>query len=297
MKPWLGWGAVATLAAAALQVGHAEARPAEDESGRRVEVIRVGRDGARLGVVLQEVTSEEAAKAKLAEERGALVTRVDKDSAAEKAGIKEGDVIVSYQGEKVWSVAQLRRLVGETPPGRHVALEVNRGGAVQRLGATLEEARDHRFALGDDGAFHFDVPVPPIPPMPPVEDLFKGGDHGSRFLFRDHGFVAGPGRLGVFYQEVSGQLARYFKVTDGTLLVTEVEADGPASKAGLRAGDVILKVDGKAVDGGDDLRHAVDTAGSGAELTLTVQRDGRPLDVKVTLRGEGRATRAPRSPV
>ncbi len=288
----------ALAAAAAVQIGHAEARAAEDEPGRQVEVFRFAGGGARLGVVLQEVGTEEASRARLPEERGALVTTVEKGSAAEKAGIKEGDVILSYQGEKVWSVAQLRRLVRETPPGRHVAVEVSRGGAVQRLTASLEAGKDHEMSLGDDESFHFEVPVPPIPPVPPLGHLFEDGDSkGRRFLFRDRVIDARPARLGLSYQEVSGQLARYFKVEDGALLVTDVDTDGPAAKAGVRAGDVIVKADGKAVDGPEDLRRSLNSAAAGSEVTLTVQREGRPVDLKVTLRGEGRTVHAPRSTI
>jgi serine protease Do len=99
--------------------------------------------------------------------------------------------------------------------------------------------------------------------------------------------------LGLSYQELSGQLARYFKVEDGTLLVTEVESDGPAARAGLRAGDVIVKFNGKAVTDAGDLRRTLGEVATGTDVTVTVQRDGRPLDVKVTPRGGDRRVRAP----
>jgi serine protease Do len=261
-------------------------------------VIRIGGGGARLGVALEDVRADDLSRLKLAEERGALVKDVAKGSAAEKAGLQEGDVILSYQGEKVGSAAQLRRLVQETPPGRRVAIEASRAGAVQRLTASLEQRKDEQgpFELDDD-SFHFNVPVPPVPPvppMPPLAHLFEG-DRGRQFRFRDR-FVEGrPGRLGLSYQELSGQLARYFKVEDGAVLVTDVEDEGPAARAGVRAGDVIVKVDGKAVSDGDVLRRTLGDAPAGSDVTITVQRDGRPLDLKVTPRGEKRV-RAPRTP-
>ena len=76
--------------------------------------------------------------------------------------------------------------------------------------------------------------------------------------------------------------------------MAEVEADGPAAKAGLRAGDVIVKFNGKAVSDGDGLRHSLFEVPSGTDVTVMVQRDGHPLDVTVSPRGEKRA-RAPRS--
>jgi S1-C subfamily serine protease len=221
------------------------------------------------------------------------VKSVEEGSAAEKAGIKDGDVILRYQGENVLSAAQLARLVRETPAGRTVSLEVSRGGASQKLSATLAEGPD-RFSFFDRD---FDVPVPPMPAMPEMPKmpamprmpaLPKGphafrfdGDGPRKFLFE---LGSGPRKLGIEYQEIEGQLAQYFKVGEGRgVLVTSVDEDGPAGKAGLKAGDVVLKFDGKAVKDGEDLRDAVRRAEGGKEVAVTVQRDGRPLDLKVQL--------------
>ena len=124
--------------------------------------------------------------------------------------------------------------------------------------------------------------------MPPVAPMLDEGDGVRRYFFRDRSSEGRPGRLGVSYQSLSGQLARYFKVDEGALLVSEVDTEGPAARAGVRAGDVIVKLDGNAIHHPDDLRRAVEDAAAGSDVTLTVQRDGRPLDLKVTLRGEGR---------
>jgi serine protease Do len=94
----------------------------------------------------------------------------------------------------------------------------------------------------------------------------------------------GPRKLGVEYLELGEQLAAYFKLpgTSG-VLVASVDPDGPAAKAGIKAGDVILKLDGATIAGGSDLREAVSRAEGGQEVAITVQRDGRTLDVKATL--------------
>jgi serine protease Do len=96
-------------------------------------------------------------------------------------------------------------------------------------------------------------------------------------------FGGGPRKLGVEYIEIGEQLASYFKLAGKTgVLVTSVDADGPAGKAGIKAGDVILKLGTDTIQDGEDLREAVAEAEGGKETTVTVQRDGRPLDLKVT---------------
>jgi len=98
--------------------------------------------------------------------------------------------------------------------------------------------------------------------------------------------MGGPRKLGIQYQELGEQLAQYFKLGDDRgVLVSHVEADGPAAKAGLKAGDVILKLAGRSVRDGDDLRHELERAEPGSEVALSVHRDGRALELKVTLGG------------
>ena len=279
MSRWIG---LTTGISALLAGGFSLAPTASAAEARRVEIVRMG--GAHLGVQLADVGKTDVARLKLSEERGALVKSVDSDTPAEKAGLKEGDVILRYQGEAVQGAAQLARLVRETPPGRTVSLEVSRGGAIHKLSATLEEGKDGAFRLGDLEVPMPNMPhMPPMPPMPP--DTFRWEDgpwgKGRAMLFPRHGH--GPRRLGIEYQEVSGQLARFFRLPDERgLLVTSVDEDGPAGKAGLKAGDVILKFGGKDVRDAEDLRHEVMHAAS-QEVTITVQRDGKPLDLKLKL--------------
>jgi len=253
------------------------------EKSRRF--FRLAGGGAHLGVSLGDVA---------ADERGALVKEVQADTPAARAGLEVDDVIVRFDGEPVRSAAQLSRLVRETPAGRKVAIEVKRGGAVQNLSATLDEGR--RFGLLDDvGAMNIEVPpVPPMQPMPSMESMEplvrEGIDRAHRGLF-----LARPGRLGITYQELSGQLARHFKVHDGSLLVSEVREDSPAAKAGVQAGDIIVSINGKAVSRDRDLRSEVAAAEAGSQLALGVRRDGKVVDLKVTL-GDRERTRARREP-
>ena len=280
--------AVPAALLAGLVLGPGDVRAGAKEEEKKVEKRVVVRHagGSRLGVSLDDTEGDV---------RGAKVRSVETVSPAEKAGLKEGDVIVRFDGEAVRSASQLARLVGETPAGRSVPIEVTRGGARQTLTATLAEGnRGFRVFGGDGKDFAFDmpdfdvqVPEPPAPPNAPHARVmphawaWRNGDFGDRsFRF----LLGGPRKLGIEYMDVGEQLAGYFKLPGKSgVLVSSVDADGPAGKAGMKAGDVILKLDGQAIEDGDALREAVAKAEGGKEVTVTVQRDGRPMDLKVTL--------------
>ena len=161
--------AVPAVLVAGLALGPGHARAGEkDEEQKKVEKQVVVRHagGGRLGVSLADTEGDV---------RGAKVRSVEEGSAAEKAGIKEDDLIVRFDGEAVRSASHLARLVGETPAGRAVPIEVTRGGATQKLTATLAEGnrRVRVYSRGLPGMREFDFDVPewdvevPEPPAPP----------------------------------------------------------------------------------------------------------------------------------
>lgn len=277
-------GLAALCGAALISPGSARAIGAQDDE-RHVEVIRIG--GAYLGVSLDEVGKDDVTRLKLSEERGALVKSVEDGSPAEKAGLKADDVIVRFQGEAIHSARQLSRLVREQPSGRNASLEVVRAGSPLKLQAALGERKQAdgwNLRLpelrGLAEGFAFDAPFPPEPPDAPRAPKPPAG---SRFFFGS----GGPRKLGIEYQEIGDQLAKFFKLAeDRGVLIARVDQDSPAAKAGLRAGDVILKIAGKSVRDGDELREELRRIDPGSETTLSVQRDGKPFDVKVTLAGE-----------
>jgi len=284
---------IAVLAAGAVagspRAKGATAAPEEKERIKRVEVIRGPGGGARLGVELEEVDKEDLTRLKLPEERGAVVRRVEEGSPAAKAGLQKDDVILKFQGEDVRSASQLARLVRETPAGRTVPIEVSRGGASQRLTATLGEGGTARVHFGGD----FDVPLPAMPPEPPLApepplppDVRHWRDQGGEgFVFRDFNWGdRGPRRLGIEFDEVSGQFAKFLQAPgDHAVVVTSVEEGSAAAKAGLKAGDLILRFAGRDIREARDLRAEVRKAEGGKELAVAIQRDGKPLDLKVTL--------------
>jgi membrane-associated protease RseP (regulator of RpoE activity) len=233
----------------------------------------VGHEGSRLGVVLSDVTPDSVKELKLPAEAGAIVREVQEGSPAAKAGLEKNDVILQFAGERVRSVAQLTRLVRETPPGRSVNLEISRGGQTRTLSAKLEASKDQ---------FYFNTHVP----APHVEfPRFKN----FNFVFR-----TGPS-LGISGDELTTQLANYFGVKQGKgVLVREVVVGSAAEKAGLKAGDVIVQVEGKPVSSVGELRHALEagTRDEKRKLSLTIVRDRREQTVTVEL--EKPATIEPR---
>jgi membrane-associated protease RseP (regulator of RpoE activity) len=228
---------------------------------------------AHLGVTLRDVTVEKARELKLPGEYGALVASVEEDSAAAKAGLQKGDVIVEFAGERVRSAAQLRRLIHETPAGRTVNLQVIRDGQSRTLSAKLQ---------GHTNSFYFQAPDVHIPQIE-INPNMMAPFNNRNFTF----MLSGRPTLGVTGEELTSQLAGYFGVKQGKgVLVSEVLAGSPAAQAGLKAGDVIVAVDGKEVTTVAELRKAVELK-SGEDtrkLNLTVVRDHHEQTLPVELK-------------
>ena len=253
----------------------------QDPAGPGVRHLAVlaGR-GAQLGVSVRDVDPAQDKS-----QSGAVVDEVRAGSAAEKAGIKKGDVIAEFDGERVRGVRHLTRLVTETPDGRTIKAAVMREGKRVDLMVTPESGS----MAGVDR--NFEVVVPPMrfemphgggdmawamPHMPEGAWTFKGRP-GEGFAFRTE-----KGRLGVKIQELDGQLGEYFGTAKG-VLVNSVEADSPAAKAGLKAGDVVTAINGTAVAEPSDLIEVVRGAEDGATLTLDYTRDKKAQSTKATL--------------
>jgi serine protease Do len=248
-----------------------------------------------LGIALDEVNGQTVEKLKLKEERGALVREVRPDSPAAKAGFKVDDVIVAYQGLPVESALELTRRVRETPAGRTVTIEIVRQGGLQKLSATLDESRPEPWQMHLP---EMTLPGMKMPPsgLPEMEMPPPPGAGGFQMRMEPPS-AHGPQKLGIGYQEISGQFAEYFKVKgEQGLLVVSVTPDGPAAKAGVKVGDIVVRVGNKDVASGGALQHALAEATPGEELSLTVQRDGRPTELKVVVGGSQTGPRPPAPP-
>lgn len=271
-------------------IGAEIAPPAEGQTkiARQVKpaIVQVlAGTGSWIGVSVRDVVADDVSKMKLQGPAGVVVEEITGESPAETAGLKAGDVIVEFDGERVRSTRQFTRLVQETPSGRKVQASVVREG--QRVPLSIEP---QAFGKGQyfDGEFPpfaknwFMPPVPPAPPAPaappaapapPVPPAFRGYFDFDELIGR------GSGRLGVSVSDLQPQLADYFGVKDG-VLVTSVTSDSPASKAGLKAGDVITTLNGSSVSSPSDLRTRASRLRDGEEFSIGVTRDKKSLTLK-----------------
>jgi len=235
-------------------------------------------DAGWLGVEVSEVTPEQAQQFKLGEARGVVVIGVDPDSPAGKAGIKEKDVIVGYGGEKVEGVVQFRRLVRETPPGRQVQIGVSREGNVQSIGVSVGSRQDQFSKRGGDWGGNLPEmrSVAPLPNMPEM-------DQDYMFVTPNAVTMRTP-MLGISAEDLTGQLGAYFGTPGGEgVLVRDVKAGSAAEKSGLKAGDVILKVDDKDVKNLRDLRADLREKSDQKNVQVSVLRKGSSMNVTIAI--------------
>lgn len=259
-----------------------------------------------LGVYLEEVNAEHMKSLNLREERGAVIMKVTEGSPAEKAGLKENDVIVSFNGRRVDTVKELQRLLGETPSGRTVNFEVVRGGATQTLTATLAK-RASSFNGFEGNLAPFKLQEKELQRMEQqlkrseidrtkAEELRKRNEElqgqlqrsmpreFGNFYFNSRGMSFwGGSRLGVSVESLTEQLGNYFGVKEGQgVLVTEVQTDSAAAKAGLKAGDIIIEIDNEKIKSTSDLASAVAKKEEG-QMVLKVLRNRDEKTFTVTL--------------
>jgi serine protease Do len=196
------------------------------------QLVKHGKvERGRIGVAVQPVNQGLAESFGLKKAAGALVANVEPKSPAAKAGLKSGDVILSWNGKAIENSTDLPLMVASTKPGTQADIEVWRDGAMPGERAQVASA--------------------------------AGVEHA---------------KLGVAVRPLSPEEARQLEV-DGGLMVEQ--ASGPAAKAGVQQGDVILGVNGKTVSSADELKSAIDAAGK--RLAVLVQRGEAQIYVPVDL--------------
>jgi len=220
-----------------------------------------------LGIEMRDIDNERAAALKLKDATGAEVVVVDHDAPAGKVGLRVHDVILQMNGQQVQGIEQLRRMLRETPPGRNVTLLISRDGQQQTINVQLaDRAKTEQDAWtqirtvpepgDDDGSFALVAP--------------SGHGPGSGFF---GALTFGSSSLGIELDPLGSQLADYFGVKDGQgLLVKRVAENSPGSTAGLKAGDVITKVNGESIPTLNSWAKTIH-ANRGKQVQVTIVRN------------------------
>lgn len=294
-RPVIGVPALlCTLATAPSALAQAQApRGGPIDIERRIVVS--DDEGARLGLMARDTPGTASA--------GVTVADLTSGSPADKAGIRRGDVLTSYDGEKVRSVRQFTRLVRESVPGRTVPVLVQRDGKAQTLSVTPEAGADDngpRSRPQSPSAGDIEIEIerrrprvprrsgpgemPPMPDLPGLPEMHEM--HGMPMDSRMSGrpMRETPPRLGLTLDPLSPQLRTYFAAPAGGALVITVAHDSLAAQAGVRAGDVVVSINGLAVRDADDVAEGVREAGPEGTVALGVVRDRKPVTVSLSLR-------------
>ncbi len=199
-----------------------------------------------LGVGIQNVTPQIAGAMNLDEEdpHGALVTNVDPDSPAKNAGIEVGDIIVEFDGQRIEDIRQLSKIVKMTAPGSDVGISVLRNGDRVELQGTVD-----MLALGD----------------PESEPALQEEAQEQQ-------------SIGAAVAKLNPELRKQYRIKKSVegVVITEVQPDSPAAKAGLKEGDVIVSINNSPIRSSEDAREAIQSAAeSGNSSALMLVADGR----------------------
>jgi serine protease Do len=234
--------------------------------------------GSYLGVDTRDVTSDRLGALNLKEEKGVEVTMVDQDAPAGKAGLKEHDVILNLNGAEVESVEQLRRMIREIPPGRVASLGISRNGQPLTIKVQLADRKKAYGYSSHQNQYSYTMPampaIPAIPELPDMRDLDIPVSvvvvHSSR-------------RSGLMIENLTSQLGDFFGAKNGEgVLVRSVEKGTPAEKAGFRAGDVIIKVNGERIVDASDFSHALQSR-KDTTVSVNVIREKKEQTLTLTL--------------
>ena len=238
--------------------------------------VFLGSEGGWLGVGVSEVSAAKAKELKLPEERGAALGKIVADSPAAKAGLKENDVVMEINGQRVEGVEQFRRMIHEIPAGRTANLTVWRDGHSQTVKVTLgkPEAASLKVFTHNPKAFSFNMPeLSVIPDLSGLNQL------------RSFSLVA-PGQptLGIDAENLRGEFGQYFGAPEGEgVLVRGVLSNSPAAKAGLKVGDVITSLNGERIRSASELRERILTKHDDRTIKLGIVRNKSDMTLSVEL--------------
>ncbi|MBI5059481.1 PDZ domain-containing protein [candidate division KSB1 bacterium] len=246
-----------TLFAATLVAVFMFGTPTVAKEGSKAEKV------AFFGVAAGEITSEIAADYGVQPGNGVVVESVTGGSPAEQIGLRENDIITRLGGAVITGPEEFRVQIRKHKPDDVIEVTYMRGGKEKLASATLTKR-------GDTDMMSFTIPTPPQAPKAHAFN-WSWSDKDSK-----HGYA------GLVLQELSEGLASYFKVEEG-VLISEVVSGSPADNAGLKAGDVVVKVGGESVEDESDIRREIRSREPGEKLEFEVMRDGSTRTITVTL--------------
>jgi len=224
--------------------------------------------GSYLGIDIRDITPDRVNALKLKEERGVEIVALDQDAPAAKAGLKEHDVILEYNGSRVEGQEQLRRLIRETPPGRTVAIGISRDGNPTTVSVQVGDRS--KLAEGWQKTNRDRIMI--LPQMPEF-------DFGNIDI---QGFGSSS-TMGMQLEGLNEQLGEFFGVKGGSgLLVKSVGKGSAAEKAGIKAGDVIVRIDNDKIGNRSDLRRVLRAHQKG-KVTLGIIRDKHEQNIPLDL--------------
>jgi membrane-associated protease RseP (regulator of RpoE activity) len=221
-----------------------------------IKVIKSGKKGW-LGVHIQSVDSKLVKKHDLKVKEGAFVTDVEKKSPADSAGIKEDDVIIEVDGRQIYDADDLVKSISRIKPGTKANVVVMRNNEKKSLTAIISKNPANKFN---------------------VFAMSKGAAYTPFMYFLGHG------RMGAEVMDLNDQLGEYFGIKDGKgVLVKSVKKKSPAEKAGLKAGDVITKIDKETIKKSGEISEALSDFESGDKVNIEVIRKGVPKNLTIEL--------------
>jgi serine protease Do len=212
---------------------------AMDVAGQLKEHGKVSRGW--LGVLIQDVTLDLAQSFGMSKPQGALVAKVMADSPAAAADFQVGDIVVAFNGKEIERSSSLPPVVGSTPVGKKVPVKVIRSGRSQTLWVTLGELPDQ------------DETVAEAEKSPAISD----------------------NRLNINVTELTSEQRKELDVEGGILV--ESVGEGAAADSGVRAGDVILRIDNQPISSIDEFKQLLEKLPQGKSVAILVQRRGGPI--------------------
>lgn len=248
---------------------------------------------AWLGVYIDTVDDILAKDLDLPVKSGVYISKVMRDSAADEAGLKKEDILISFNGEKLFDVDDLYDMIDDSDPGDEVKFELYRDGKKMTLSATLENrssSRSGRRFYGSGNSYYsspkvLSVPRVPSAPRAPKAPVIVSTGHGLGNYFTIGGSgLSDRAYMGVNLTNLSRQLGEHLGVKRGRgVLISSVEEDSPAEEAGLLAGDVIIGVDKDKIVDSEDLIEVLHDYDSGDKITVKIIRDKAEKEVALTL--------------